>query len=190
MYGTIENLSSTGALVDVRGIPSDANHELELKLGGERGWVSARTVRVERTARRVRIAVTFDHVDERLRAAIDTAIEHAIRAAERMPTLIVDERIARRTDLIAKLAARGMTPLAPKTPLDAIDLLTRAQLHVSVCLLAPGFGQTTAELRTLVAESFPWVTLAEISDDLDATADRALDAWSGTDVARFSSAIA
>ena len=83
-----------------------------------------------------------------------------------------------------------MTPLAPRTPLEAIDLLTRTQLHVNVCLLAPSFGQSTAELRALVSDSFPWVSTAEISDDVEDTVDRALEAWSGTDVARLSAAIA
>jgi hypothetical protein len=192
-HGTIENLSSTGALVSLRGVPPDGRDEsldVELKLGLETGWVSARTVRVERTARRVRIAVAFDRVDDQLRAAIDATIDHAIHAAVRRPILVVDDRVARRTDLITKLVARGMMPLAPRTPLEAIDLLTRTQMHVNVCLLAPSFGQTAAELRAVVSDSFPWVSTAEISDDLDATVDRALEAWSGTDVARFSSAIA
>jgi hypothetical protein len=57
-------------------------------------------------------------------------------------------------------------------------------------LLAPSFGQSTAELRALVSDSFPWVSTAEISDDIDATVDRALQAWARTDVARLSSAIA
>ncbi|MBA3452482.1 MAG: hypothetical protein H0T42_05225, partial [Deltaproteobacteria bacterium] len=51
-----------------------------------------------------------------------------------------------------------MTPLAPATPLDAIDLLTRAELHISVCLLAPGFGVGSTDLATSLSDSFPWVT--------------------------------
>ena len=49
---------------------------------------------------------------------------------------------------------------------------------------------TVAELHALVSDSFPWVSTAEISDDVEATVDRALEAWSGTDVARLSAAIA
>jgi hypothetical protein len=189
-HGTIENLSSSGALVTVAGVPNDKALDVELKLGVDSGWVSARTVRVEKTAKRWRIAVAFEHVDPAVAASIDAAITSAIRAAQRRPILVIDDRIPRRHDLVSRLAARGMTPLAPRTPLEAIDLLTRTQLHVNVCLLAPSFGQSTAELRALVSDSFPWVSTAEISDDIDATVDRALQAWSGTDVARLSSAIA
>jgi hypothetical protein len=189
MHGTIENLSSSGALVSVAGIPFDDNLDVELKLGDDSGWVSAKTVRIERTARRWRIAVQFDRVDDQMRAAIEGAIDHALRAAQRRPILVIDDRPARRVSLATRLAARGMTPLAPRTPLEAIDLLTRTQLHVNVCLLSASFGQSVEELRALVSDSFPWVTTAEISDDVELTVDRALEAWSGTDVARIASAI-
>ena len=190
MHGTIENISSTGALVSVSGMPTDDQLDVELKLGVESGWVAARTVRVERAGRHHRIAVTFEQLDPAIRAVIDNAIAAAVRAARRRPVLVIDDRIARRVDLVTRLAARGMTPLAPRTPLEAIDLLTRTQLHVSVCLLAASFGQSAAELEAMVSDSFPWVSTAEISDDIDATVDRALDVWSRTDVARLSAAIA
>jgi hypothetical protein len=189
MHGTIENLSSSGALVTVAGVPFDEALDVELKLGDDSGWVSARAVRIERTARRWRIAVEFDRVDDQMRAAIEGAIDHALRAAQRRPILVIDDRPARRINLATRLAARGMTPLAPRTPLEAIDLLTRTQLHVNVCLLSASFGQSVEELRALVSDSFPWVTTAEITEDVEATVDRALEAWSGTDVARIASAI-
>ena len=188
--GTIENLSASGALVNVNGVPAEGALDVELKLGLESGWVSARTVRVERRSRHLQIAVEFEDLDPELRASIDAAIEGALRAAERRPILVIDDRTPRRSDLVTRLAARGMTPLAPRTPLEAIELLTRSHLHVNVCLLAPSFGQSTAELRMLVGDSFPWVTTADISDDLDDTCDRAVEAWSETDVARLSVAIA
>ena len=187
--GTIENLSASGALVNVAGLPS-SHSDLELKLGIDSGWVSARTVRVEQMPLHYQIAVEFDQIDPELRSSIEAAIEGALRAAERRPILVIDDRAARRHDLVTLLAARGMTPLAPRTPLDAIDLLTRAHLHVNVALLAPSFGQSIADLHALVADSFPWVSIADISDDLDDTCDRAAEAWSSTDVARLSSAIA
>lgn len=190
MHGTIENLSSSGALVTVAGIPFDENLDVELKLGDDSGWVSARTVRIERTTRRWRIAVQFDRVDTQMRTAIEGAIDHALRAAQRRPIMLIDDRPARRVNIATRLAARGMTPLAPRTPLEAIDLLTRTQLHVNVCLLAPSFGQSVDELRSLVSDSFPWVATAEISDDVELTVDRALEAWSGTDVARIASVLA
>jgi hypothetical protein len=59
-----------------------------------------------------------------------------------------------------------------------------------VALLAPSFGQSSAELRALFAESFPWVTAAEISNDVDATVEAAAIAWSSSDVVRLATAIA
>jgi hypothetical protein len=190
MHGTIENLSCSGALVTVAGVPFDENLDVELKLGIEAGWVSAHAVRVERGGRRFRVAVAFDEVAPAVRAAIEATIAAALRAARRRPILVIDDRIPRRHELATRLAARGMTPLAPRTPLEAMDLLARAQLHVSVCLLAASFGQTAEELGAVVSDSFPWVSIAAISDDLEATVDRAIDAWSGTDVARLPHAIA
>jgi hypothetical protein len=152
--------------------------------------VSVKTVRIERTARRWKVAVKFDRIDGAMRTAIEGAIEHALRAAQRRPILVIDELAGRRVKLATRLAARGMTPLAPRTPLEAIDLLTRTQMQVNVCLLAPSFGQSVDELRTLVSDSFPWVTTAEISEDVEATVDRAIEAWSGTDGARIAAGIA
>jgi hypothetical protein len=189
-HGTIENLSTSGALVTVAGVPSDQSLHIELKLGGDAGLVSARTVRVERTPKRWRIAVEFENIDRAVAASIDAAISSAIRAAQSRPILVVDDRIARRTELVTRLAARGMTPLVARTPLEAIDQLTRTQLHVHVCLLAPSFGQSIAELHALVSESFPWVSTADISDNVEDTVDRALQAWASTDVARLSAAVA
>jgi hypothetical protein len=120
-----------------------------------------------------------------MRLAIDAAITAALSAAKRRPILVIDDRGDRRSDLVSKLATRGMMPLAPKTPLEAIDLLTRTQLHVDVCLLAP----YATDMHGVLADSFPWVTTAEISDDLDATVVRAIDAWAATDVARIATAI-
>jgi len=181
--GTIENLSSSGALVAMTS--TSAAGELELKLGTDGGRVTARTVRVEPG----RIALAFDRVDPALRTTIDTAIAYALRAAERRPVLVMDERTRRRHQLVSLLAARGMTPFAPSTPLEAIDLLARAHLHVNVALVAPSFGQSAADLHALVSDSFPWVHASDISDDLEATADSAERAWSA-DAARLSAAIA
>ncbi len=86
--------------------------------------------------------------------------------------LVVDAQPDRRRDLLERLAARGMTPIAPRTPLEQIDALTRAQLHVTVCMLAPA-----NDLGGVLADSFPWVTATEISDDLDLAVDRAIAAW-------------
>jgi hypothetical protein len=148
----------------------------------------ARTVRVERHPHHVRLAIEFEHVEPGLRAAIDAAIEGAVRAAARRPVLVVDDQSGRRHDLVARLTARGMTPLAPRTPLEAVDLLARSHLHINVALLAPSFGQSSEDLRALFADSFPWVTATEISNDVEATVDAADAAW--TDFARLATVIA
>lgn len=181
--GSIENLSQTGALLTVQGMPAGDALDVELKLGDATSRVAARTVRIDRN--QMRIAIVFDNVDDRVRAVIDTAIEHAVRAAHRRPVLILDGERTRRIALATRLAARGMTPLVPRTPLEAIDLLTRPQLHVNVAVLT-----AASELHGVLADSFPWVSTAAISDDIDATVQRAVDAWIGTDGARLASAIA
>jgi hypothetical protein len=116
---------------------------------------------------------------------IQTAIAHAVRAAHRRPVLVIDSQRGRRMALATRLAAHGMTPLVPRTPLEAIDLLTRPQLHVNVAIL-----MASSEMHGVLADSFPWVSTAAISDDIDATVQRALDAWIGTDGARLATAIA
>jgi len=188
--GTIENLSSSGALINVSGAPGTDALQLELKLGASSGRVTARAVRVERGPRRTRIAICFDEVDDRVRAAIDAAIDHAVIAAERRPVLVIDENLRRRAMLHALLEAHGMTPVAARTPLDAIAVLTNPHLAVSVALIAPSFGHTREALHHLVSDSFPWVRSAEISDDLAETVEAADAAWSSTDSARLAHAIA
>lgn len=174
---TIENLSQSGALVVARDVPAETMVDVELKLGEETSRIRARAVRVEHA----RVALAFDE----LQPALDAAIEHAVRAAHRRPVLVMDSQRVRRTALATRLAARGMTPLTPRTPLEAIDLLTRTRLHVNVAVLP-----ASSELHHVLADSFPWVSTANISDDIDVTVQRAVDAWIGTDGARLASAIA
>jgi hypothetical protein len=190
LHGTIENVSASGALVSLSGDHHDAPRDVELKLGHGSGRAIARTVRIEHDVRRTHIAIAFEEVEPELRASIEAAVENALRAAARRPVLVVDDRSTRRHDLVTRLVARGMTPLAPRTPLEAIDLLARSHLHINVCLLAAGFGHSADQLRALVAESFPWVTAADISDDVDETVERAAEAWSASAMARLATAIA
>jgi hypothetical protein len=190
LHGTIENLSAGGALIALSGDHQAASRDVELKLGEGSGRVVARTVRIERDARRTHVAIAFEDVEPSLRASIEAAVAGALRAAARRPVLVVDDRSTRRSDLVARLVARGMTPLAPRTPLEAIDLLARSHLHINVCLLAAGFGHSADQLRALVAESFPWVTAEDISDDVEATVERAHGAWSSSAMARLATAIA
>lgn len=191
-HATIENLSSSGALfitplasTGAAVLGDEDQLAIELKLGLDSGVLSARKVRVELADRYARIAVEFEQVDLALQRAIDAAIDAALAAGAKKPVLVVDDQSDRRRDLVAKLAARGMTPLAPTTPLEAIDLLTRPSLHVNVALLAPH----SFDLRDVLSESFPWVTAEEITD-VDAAVDAAATAWSHSDVARLATAIA
>src|SRR5213078_1117144 len=180
LHGMIENLSQTGALISVASRRTEEQLDMEIRLAEGSGWVVARVVRVEPHARQWRVAVAFDRVDQPLREAIEASIASARGAARRRPILVIDENTVRKNDLITRLSDQGMTPLAPKTPLEAIDLLTRSQLHVGVCLLAPGFGVPSHDLRAVLNDSFPWVSVAEITDDLDATTHRAIKTWKTT----------
>jgi CheY-like chemotaxis protein len=184
LHGALENLSRGGALLNVASTPppSSETQELELRFAEGGGWGTARILRVEQVAARWRIAVVFGPLERAVGAAIDAAIDAALAAARRRPILVIDDRPERRASLIERLSDRGMTPLAPRTPLEAIDMLTRAHLHV--CLLAPGFGIPATDLAALLSDSFPWVTTTEISDDLEATAGRAAEAWADTAIAR------
>lgn len=189
LHGMVENLSQSGALVNVASRTSDEQVDVQIRLADGGGWCAARIVRVEPYPRQWRIAVAFDRVDDCLRDAIEASIVSARGAARRRPILVIDENSDRKRDLIARLANRGMTPLAPKTPLEAIDLLTRSQLHVGVCLLAPGFGVPSNDLRAVLTDSFPWVSVAEITDDLDATTHHAINTWYATPIARIGDAL-
>ena len=185
VHGTVENLSHSGALLTVPARPSDDDHELELRLLDGGGTVGARTVRVESRSDGYRVAVVFDRVDPAMRASIANAIEAALAAARHRPILVIDDPGPRRAELIDRLVDRGMTPLAPRTPLETIDLLTRTHLQISVCMLPPH----RADLATVLADSFPWVTTSEITDDLGDTVARAVETWSTTPVARIGVAI-
>ncbi len=184
LHGTVENLSRSGALLCVPSQPLHRDHEIELRLIDGSGMISARTIRIEPDREGWRIAVAFDRVDGALRVSIDASIDAALSAARRRPILVIDTDEPRRQRLMDRLVDRGMTPLAPRTPLEMIDLLTRAQLQISVCMMTP-----FADLETVLADSFPWVTTSAITDDDDATVSRALETWATTPVARIGVAI-
>ncbi|HEX4418267.1 MAG TPA: PilZ domain-containing protein [Kofleriaceae bacterium] len=188
LHGTLENLSHAGAFFSVASRPLEPEIDLEIRLAGGSGWASARIVRVEPHGRQWRVAVEFASVDDALHEAINGAIRAAQGAARNRPVLVIDENSDRKRDLITRLSSRGMTPLVPRTPLEAIDMLTRAQLLVGVCLLAPGFGVASTDLRAALAESFPWLSVSEITDDLDATTHQAIDTWHTTPISRLADA--
>lgn len=190
LHAMIENLSKSGALVSVASRLPEEQLDIEIRIAEGNGWVVGRVVRAEPHARQWRIAVEFGRVDDSLKVAIEASIASARGAARRRPILVIDENTDRKNSLITRLSDRGMTPLAPKTPLEAIDLLTRSQLHVGVCLLAPGFGVPSHDLRAVLSDSFPWVSVAEITDDLDATTHHAIDTWNTTPIGRIADAMA
>ena len=185
MHGTVENLSHSGALLNVPARPHQDDHDLELHLVDGGGIVGARTVRVETRGDAYRVAVVFDRVDPAMRASISSAIDAALAAARQRPILVIDDPGPRRAELIDRLVDRGMTPVAPGTPLETIDLLTRTHLQIAVCLLAPG----RSDLASVLADSFPWVTTLEISDDVTDSVARAVETWHATPVARIGVAI-
>jgi hypothetical protein len=189
---TIENLSSTGALVSIaveRASLRDTS-EVYLRLGVDTGRLAARAVRVEHTPRRTMIALAFEGKDAHVRSVVHHAIEHARASAARRPIIVLDENETRRSILVSRLRACGMTTLAPTTPLEAFDQLSRTQLHGCVCLLAPCFGQSIVGLRNVICETFPWAVTNVIGDDVDATLGHALASWGDTDIAQLVRALA
>jgi hypothetical protein len=196
--GTIENLSRTGALIRVSGDDMDGDVDVELRVPGfvagaaaSGARFAARAIRVEAATdkRGGRLAVEFalDSVDAGTRGLLDVAIASAVNATLRRPVLVIDDRADRRRALASRLADRGMTPLSPATPLEAIDML--GHLHVAVCLVSSFRSVDAASFDAMVADSFPWVRTATITDDVDATVVRATVAWSETDVARLARAL-
>jgi hypothetical protein len=187
LQGALENLSYSGALVNVTApLAAFFAADVELHLSSHAGCVAARTVRVEvNPRRRWRIAVAFDRVEAEMRDAIDDTITTALAAARKRPILVLDDDLDRRAALIDLLVTRGMTPLAPNTPLDAIEMLTRPEFHVDVCLLSPA-----NRLASLIDDSFPWVTPTPIDDDIETCAGIAIATWGETPLARLGTAIA
>lgn len=185
LHAAVENLSQTGALLNAPSRPYVLDIDVELLLDHASRWSRARMVRLDPVARRWRIAVAFESADPPLRAAIDAEIESVLAAARKKPILVIDDYAERRATLVARLAQLGMTPLAPKTALGAIDVLSRARLHVGVCLLARGFGVASSDLGAILDDNFPWVRVAHIDDDLDVSIERARTAWDGSPLARL-----
>lgn len=197
LYGNIENLSLGGLLISVSSSPNweidgdPGTLDIELRFGPEpaerfaRGTIPPGTlaatghpVRIEPSAGRVRIAVKFDRLFDAAEDEIEAEIEAALGAALSRPVLIIDDDETRRRRLASELAARGMTPLVPRTPLEAIDLLSRSRLHVAVCAVAERFADIPSpELRAFIAEGFPWVETLAIDRGETELADRAQQIW-------------
>lgn len=203
LYGKIENLSLGGVLVSVASAPRWAiDHDpgtldIELKFGGgsrspaplhargsgeidlERPFAATgHPVRIEPAAGRVRIAVAFDRLFAGAEDEIEDEIEAALGAALSRPVLIIDDNEPRRRRIATEVGARGMTPLVPRTPLEAIDLLSRTRLHVAVCAVAERFADIPShELHAFLAEGFPWVRTLTIDNGEAELAEHAYAIW-------------
>jgi len=88
-----------------------------------------------------------------------------VRASSRS-VIVVDDEATRRAQLIERLTAIGLTPLAPMTPLDSFDLLSRTDAG-DVVLVAPTFAEA-------VADTYPGFETHGISDDVEDTVARAV----------------
>jgi hypothetical protein len=185
VQGTLENLSQSGALITFPTRPLESQLDLEIRIAEGGGWVIAHSVRVEPAEGPVRVAVAFERVDQSLRTAIDLAIASVQGAKRSRPIMVIDENSDRKRALITRLSSEGMTPLAPRTPLEAVEMLNSSPLHVGVCLVAPGFGVQSTDLRDALNDSFPALSLADITDDLDETTHQAIDTWNTTPIARI-----
>lgn len=188
IHGSLHNLSRTGALVGVSHGFAGRDVDLELRVDGMLAEMPATAIRFDGT----HVALAFDtaRIDERTRAALDSTISSAISAALRRPVLVIDDHVQRRDSLIARLTMHGMTPIAPQTPLEAVDLLTRSPTHVAVALVAPFRSIEAATLHAVLTESFPHLRIAMISDDLEDTVVRAAVAWSETDAGKLARSLA
>ena len=86
--------------------------------------------------------------------------KRAARGSSRQ-IIIVDDEPPRRSSLIDLLSAAGFTAIAPRTPLDAFDLLGRND-GTDMLLVAPSF-------QAAVDDSFPEYATEAIGDDLEST---------------------
>lgn len=191
-HATVENLSQSGVLLSLPCAPDldrGSTVDVELRMLGGGGWIRGRTVRVDRVGGRWLVALEVVELDAAFRARIEGAIAAALSTVERRPVLVIDSCSDRRERLSEKLVAHGLTPLTPRTPLEAMDLLTQPQMHVDVCIVGDSFDFDSDTITEVLTDSFPWVTTEEVDDDLEDTAVRAARAWNASPVARIASAV-
>ncbi|HVK87166.1 MAG TPA: PilZ domain-containing protein [Kofleriaceae bacterium] len=180
VHGMVENLSCSGALLHLATRPADGDVEVELQLGDDTGTLRAHTVRVSPTRHATWfVALAFDRVDPVLQISIDASVAEAVRAARSRTVIVLDDLEPRRAQLVDRLVDRGFTPVTPRTPLETIELLASPALHVRLCLVATDYRVARSALAQTVAEHFPWVTTAEILDDLELTVEHAIAAYAG-----------
>ena len=68
------------------------------------------------------------------------------------------------------------------TPLEVVDMLSRARTHADVCLVSGKFGDHERhELTAFLLETFPWIRIAALrtdgADDVGDAADAAIASW-------------
>jgi hypothetical protein len=180
--GSIENLSLGGALLRLREpTPIDRQQGMAIDLrlsSATRITVAAETVRIERRDDGARVAVRFRRLTADHEDAIEDAIANAIAAARARPVLVVDGIEDRRLDLADALRDLRMTPLAPRTPLEVIDLLSTPERNVRIAAVGARFGDVHGrEIAEVIAESFPWVRIMYIGNDARAMATDIEHAW-------------
>lgn len=190
--GHIENLSLTGVLVRVRAAKPAAPEgtewcDVELRLSPAAKLVLVgQVVRIEARRGELWIAIRFDGVSPDHEDAIEERVVQAFEGARQRPVLVVDGVEERRTGLADALRDRRMTPLTPRTPLEMIDLLSRPDRHIEVCLISSHFGDLRGrEIAAAIGEAFPWVKVVFVADDAIATVDDVQAAWDDLDASAF-----
>jgi hypothetical protein len=188
LHAGIENLSCTGLLAtasasagfDRRGAD---RFFLDLRLADRpRIAVRGKTIRVETRDVRVKIAVAFCDLERDAALAIEDAVSRAMEASQVQTLLVIDSDVERRARTAEALSASGIMPIVPRTPLEAIDLLSRARLHIGLCTIGKQFAEIPAiEIRQFLAEGFPWVRVLDAADEPAATVARAVAALAETD---------
>ncbi len=178
--GVIHNLSLSGALVGVHE-PLDEQDALTVELRlptAARFTLRGHAVRVDRRDDSPRMAVVFERVSADAEDAIEDAVVNALTATRAHCVMIVDAIEERRIDVAEAMRARDLTPLAPRTPLEVIDLLGDPTNQIDVCAVSARFaGLAGGDLTSFLKEAFPWVRIVRIGDDVVAVADDAVEAW-------------
>jgi hypothetical protein len=178
--GVIHNLSLGGALVRVGEVLGRTDAlDVELRLpSARRVMLRGHGIRVDREGDGPRMAVGFDRVPPDAEDAIEDAVITALSATRARHVLVVDAIEERQLDVAAAMRARELTPLTPRTPLEAIELLGDPANQIDVCAVSARFADVAGgELTAFLKEAFPWVRIVRIGDDAIAVADDAVEAW-------------
>jgi hypothetical protein len=182
--GAIENLSLSGVLVrshgDLGDVEAPDDLEVELRLPSARPMaLTGRVVRCEVRDQALWIAIRFEEVPADCEDTIEDQVVDAFVETRRRPVVVIEGQEERRRGLAEALRERRMTPLTPRTPLEAVDLLASPERHVEVCLVSARFGDLHArEIEAMIRECFPWVRIVlAAEDDAEVSAEHAQAVW-------------